>query len=333
MPSLIVRLPNHLGDACMALPALERLAAAGPIACAGQPWAADLLRATGWPVLALPGGRGARLAALRRWRAQHPADRQALLLTNSFSSALEFRLAGWRPAGYARDGRGLLLQPAYRVPQEWSGAMHMIEYYDRLARSWLGTAPPSAAGERAMPRLALAAQARDRAGAALARTAAGAIAAAGYVVLCPVARGRHRGRDKCWDGFGRLGQALRQRGERVVVCPGPAEAEAARAAVPDAQLLEALELDAFAALLAGSRLVVANDSGPAHLAAAVGAKVVVVFGVTDPAKTGPRGAGVHGIGGAARWPDYAAVAALAEGLLGGPAATGAATVLPAGAAA
>ena len=39
--------------------------------------------------------------------------------------------------------------------------------------------------------------------------------------------------------------------------------------------------------------MVANDSGPAHLAAAVGTPVVVFFGPTDPGRTAPSGAAVR----------------------------------------
>jgi heptosyltransferase-2 len=46
----------------------------------------------------------------------------------------------------------------------------------------------------------------------------------------------------------------------------------------------------LAAVLSLCRLVVGNDSGGTHLAAATGARVVVIFGLTDPGKTGPLGA-------------------------------------------
>src|SRR2546427_4116710 len=45
------------------------------------------------------------------------------------------------------------------------------------------------------------------------------------------------------------------------------------------------------ALLRRARLLVTNDSGPMHLAAAVGTPVIALFGPTDPARTGPYGAG------------------------------------------
>jgi ADP-heptose:LPS heptosyltransferase len=47
----------------------------------------------------------------------------------------------------------------------------------------------------------------------------------------------------------------------------------------------------LAALLSLSRVAVANDSGGMHLAAAVGTKVVALYGATDPAITGPLGDG------------------------------------------
>jgi ADP-heptose:LPS heptosyltransferase len=49
----------------------------------------------------------------------------------------------------------------------------------------------------------------------------------------------------------------------------------------------------LAALFARARLVVANDSGPAHLAAAVGTPVVAFFGPTDPGRTAPSGGRVR----------------------------------------
>ncbi|MDD4734727.1 MAG: lipopolysaccharide heptosyltransferase II [Kiritimatiellae bacterium] len=49
------------------------------------------------------------------------------------------------------------------------------------------------------------------------------------------------------------------------------------------------DIPQWAALMSRSRLVVANDSGGMHLAAAVGTRVLALFGITDPEKTGPLG--------------------------------------------
>ncbi len=47
----------------------------------------------------------------------------------------------------------------------------------------------------------------------------------------------------------------------------------------------------MAGALAGMDLLIANDSGPVHMAAALGTPVLVLFGPTDPARTGPFGPG------------------------------------------
>jgi heptosyltransferase-2 len=174
--------------------------------------------------------------------------------------------------------------------------MHTAEYYHWLARCVIDrpVPPPTRIELRLAPSAAT--HARWALDAAKVR--------APYVMLCPVATGLHRGQVKAWDGFGRLCAELRQRGHTVVACPGPGEHDAVAAAVPGAVLLQETDVAGFAALLAQARLVVANDSGPGHLAAAVGARLVSVFGVTELDKTRPLGAHVRVVGSGSGWPGY-----------------------------
>ena len=67
------------------------------------------------------------------------------------------------------------------------------------------------------------------------------------------------------------------------------------------------DVGTFAAVLAGAQLVVANDSGSGHLAAAVGARLISVFGVTEPERTRPWGINATLIGSSGGWPAYAEV--------------------------
>ncbi|HUL68185.1 MAG TPA: glycosyltransferase family 9 protein [Burkholderiaceae bacterium] len=311
MPSIFVRLPNHLGDACMSVPALDLLAANGfSPTLVGRAWARDLFAAYPWPTLALAGDLRERAATLRAALSAAGPAAKALLLTNSFSSALDFALARRRAAGYATDGRRWLLRPAFEVPLRWAAGMHMVEYYFTLATSVVGMSAevPQQLDLKVHP------EKRIRARGLL--DAAGVGGA--YVVLCPVAVGLHRGRVKAWDGFGRLCDELRARGQTVVACPGPGEQQAVGAVLKDARILPPTDVGTFAALLAASRLVVANDSGPGHVAAAVGARLVSVFGVTEPTRTRPWGPAVTLVGSERGWPRYeevagAVAAALASG--------------------
>jgi ADP-heptose:LPS heptosyltransferase len=78
----------------------------------------------------------------------------------------------------------------------------------------------------------------------------------------------------------------------AVVVIGPAEAGIEpvfrEAGVP---VLKDLDLPTVAAIASIASAFVANDSGVAHLAAAVGASGVVIFGHTDPARWRPMGSG------------------------------------------
>lgn len=299
MRDLFVRLPNHLGDTCMSLPALALLAQAGQsLVLVGKPWAVDLLAGCDLPVMGLPGSRRQRIATLRARRKALCGER-AILLTNSFGSALEWRLAGFACAGYATDARSWLLAQALPVPAGWKHGMHMVEYYFELARHLTG----SATRLPARLSLPLAASARLRASALL----ADAGVHEPYTMLCPAAAGLHHGRNKAWSGFARLCAALRARRVCVLAVPGPGERAIVRAALPGATLLPQTDLGTFAALLRDAQLVVANDSGPSHLAAAVGANLVCVFGVTDPVRTRPWTPDAGLLGSASGWPDFEVV--------------------------
>jgi heptosyltransferase-2 len=300
---VVVRLPNWVGDVCMALPALAALHAQGlALHCFGKGWAGDLLSGLPYRVHRLPQGLFAAAAALRAVGAQ-----RALSLTNSFGSALQLRLAGLRTVGYRKELRGLLL--AVAVPR--AAGLHECESYWRLAQVLSSTAAaPAAAPAPAMPaapprHLALPLTAEHR---SIARAALAAAGVKGpFSVLCPLSVGLSAGRTKQWPSFPLLCRGLVEQGDTVVACPGPGEEGACTAALPGARLLPGLGLGAYAGVMALSRRVVANDSGPLHLAAAVGAPVLGIFGVSDPARTRPWGEASAIVGDWHGWPTVQAV--------------------------
>ena len=295
---LVVRLPNWVGDACMALPALTALAERGiELHVVGKGWAGDLLSGHGWPVSKLPAGLRAAAGAVRSVGIE-----RGLLLTNSFGSALHFRLAGVRAVGYRSDGRTLLLGRG--VPKPADGH-HEVRAFWRLAQEvavWLAL-PPLPAEPPASLGLRLSDATRGVAAAALEKAGVHSP----FVLLCPLAAGTIGGRSKVWPAFPQLARLLQERDLPLVACPGPGEEAACAEALPGARLLPGLGLAAYAAVCSRALITVANDSGPMHLAAAVDAPVVGVFGVSDTVRTRPWSLSGSTVGGVAGWPSAAEV--------------------------
>ncbi len=111
-----------------------------------------------------------------------------------------------------------------------------------------------------------------------------------YIVLSPGGGWR----SKCWppERFGDLCSKLRESlGLRSVVNVGPGDNDLAASVVAAsgdaAPVVYRGSLGELMALLRGAACVVAGDTGPLHLAAALGAPLVALFGPTDPARNGP----------------------------------------------
>jgi len=114
--------------------------------------------------------------------------------------------------------------------------------------------------------------------------------AARYVVLSPGGGWR----SKCWpaDRFGQLSQKIHASlGIRCVINYGPGEdalASAVKTASGNSQpLIYDGELGQLMALLHNAICIVGGDTGPLHLAVALGTPAVALFGPTDPARNGP----------------------------------------------
>lgn len=281
----LVVAPNWIGDAVMSLPVLRALRRADPataITVLAKRGPAAIYRAEGTAdTVRTASGLVADSMAAARARFS-----EAWLLPNSFRSALVPWFAGIPDRiGYAGDGRTALLTRALPLPPRTD---HQLRDYDPLLRS-RGVEP-----DPDPPRLAVPAEAAALADSALARAG---LSKDGSVVL--LAPGAAFAWTKRWppDRFGRLADALAAHGLACAIVIGPGEepiAEQVLRASTSARKLPVLGLDLdpveVAALAARVRVVVANDSGPMHLAAAVGTPVVALFGPTDPGRTGPTGA-------------------------------------------
>ncbi|MFY9550221.1 MAG: lipopolysaccharide heptosyltransferase II [Thermoanaerobaculia bacterium] len=287
MTTRLVVAPNWIGDSVLSLPFLRAVRTAHPgdrLAVLARRGPAAIYRSEGTADEVLE--RSSRLRDDARALRSRRFD-EAWLLPNSFRSALIAYLGGARRRiGYATDRRTWLLTDTLPPPP---GTEHQLRDYDALLRL-RGIEPDLGA-----PRLPIAPEILARADRALA--AAGWSERTRPVLLSP---GSAKASIKRWppERFAALADALAVRGFPPGLVVGPEEtalgasvSAAARTPLPVlGEDLNALEL---AALLSRARLLVSNDSGPMHLAAAVGTPVVAFFGPTDPGRTAGVGSPVR----------------------------------------
>ncbi|MFN2432285.1 MAG: lipopolysaccharide heptosyltransferase II [Gemmatimonadota bacterium] len=292
---VLLRTPNWIGDAVLALPAVTALAERPEVRLT------VLASPAVHPVFAgLPSARLSPVdprarTPLRAWtvgRALAGDDEIGIVLPASFSSALVMRLAGVpRRVGRAADGRSSLLTEALprrpappvplRGPAQYEPRFHRWRDYAELVEHVLGSAVP----ERYPLRVP------DR-GAARAARLLDELRGAGPVVgLNPGANGPARR----WPAkrFVELGRALREAANaRVVVLGGPAEVDLGRrvaAGIPGASSFAGrTSLETLLGVLDALDLFVTNDTGPMHLAAALGTPLLDLCGAADERVTGPR---------------------------------------------
>jgi ADP-heptose:LPS heptosyltransferase len=290
---LIVRIRNWVGDVILGIPALLLLERQGYDLhiVARAKWAPSLMAGHGWPVHVQPASLGEKVKQLRTLRRQLRAidpgfDRRenAIVLPQSLSSALEMRLAGLKAVGYGQEGRSPLLARSERITY---GGHALIAYWT-LALKFLrrDEPPPAQVGWR------ITAAKQAEADALL----EGHGLQPGYLMICPFAGGVATSRklNKKWPAFPDfLRQARRELGLPIVVYPGPGEDAEARERYPDALLLQGADLGVYGGLLRRAALVVANDTGPAHMAAALDARLLSVLGPTFPEQWSPWGPGVQ----------------------------------------
>ncbi|MEZ5333291.1 MAG: lipopolysaccharide heptosyltransferase II [Thermoanaerobaculia bacterium] len=280
----LVVAPSWVGDTVMALPVLEALAAADRrLHLLAKPHLHSLLAAV--PAVsacvARGGGDAATVAAIR-----DAACEEAVVLPNSFHTAWLVRRAGipvrW---GYRGDLRSWLLAPAVARPR---GRRPQIEDYRELLAAMGVDGPGSWT-----PRLELTADLRSDGRGLHERSG---LTGAGPVI--GLFAGAEFGPSKRWplERFVELSRTLRRRlpSARQAIVAGPKEVwDAVRLHERTGKVHPVvgpdLDLARLAGFLAGLDLLVTNDSGPMHLAAALGVPCIALFGPTDPRRTAPAG--------------------------------------------
>jgi heptosyltransferase-2/heptosyltransferase-3 len=297
---LVLRL-ERIGDLVMVLPALRDLRAIAPAAeidlIVGE-WNMQLARAIpfvtrveGLSAKWLARGAGGRstvslVRAAAAWRGR--AYDLAINFEPDIRSNLMLAASGARwSAGWATGGGG----PSLDLALDYNPRAHTTDNARRLVSAIFGRSEPTSA----VPLLQIPEGANRRANARLSPYARGPL-----VGIHP-GGGRHV---KQWEPskFAEVARRLAtERHATIVLTGGPSDrvmADVVKAAVPAERVLDVagadLDLLDLAALLQRLHVFVTGDTGPMHLAAAVGTPVVAVFGASDPARYAPT-ATVHRI--------------------------------------
>jgi heptosyltransferase-2 len=297
VPHILVVAPNWIGDALMCQPLLARLRERHPAqtidVLAPRSVAAVFKRMPEVrEVIAADFAHGA-LQLRERWRVARGLRArgyaQAFVLPNSWKSALVPFLARIpRRVGYVGEARYGLLNLRHRAATGEAGGEReaMARHYARLAEA-PGGEPAAPLPE---PRLKIDSEAAAR----TARRFGFAAAPRRNAVLCP---GAEYGPAKRWpaESYGRLAAMLGERGYAVwllgargdtAACEDVLRASGGRAT----SLAGKTTLDEAIELIARADLVVSNDSGLMHIAAALQVPQVAIFGSSSPLHTPPLSA-------------------------------------------
>jgi len=301
---ILIRAVNWVGDTVLCYPAVQRLKARFPrshLAVLVRDHLGDLWKTCPYVDEVIPfrqkrswdGVReDLRLGSLLR---KKKFD-LAVVFPRSFRSAYQMYLARIPiRIGYRDEWRSYFL--TRRIPR--TGELlrnHRVHYYRRLVdafdRGGTGTDARRTDGQPEAPHIFL--REEDRAWAREKLNALGMLDGRPLIGMNP---GATYGLAKCWpaDRFGELGKRLAYQGKASVLLLGKEEEGFITQAIlrqigeRGADLSGKTGLLQLAAVLEHCQLLVTNDTGTMHVAAAVGTPVAAIFGPTDPVTTGPWG--------------------------------------------
>lgn len=223
---------------------------------------------------------------LRREHFDLVVDLQGLFRTGVLAAATGAR----RRVGFAnaREGAPIFYTHRHRIGRE----LHAVDRCLQLVATLSGDTPDILSSPPPPVRFDLHPGTAARAMAADQLKNIGLNESQPYVVFCP----RSANPYKEWppDRFAQLAQQLWQHRRLPVLLIGAkADRTIARSIADRAGagsfVLTGTALEVSMALIAASAGMVANDSGPLHLAVALGVPVVGIYGPTNPARTGPYG--------------------------------------------
>ena len=289
---VLIRTPNHLGDCIMGLPMINETREAYPgaqISVLVPEHLAELFYSNPGvdEILTIPMQYVHGLMAVMKIKdiiAPHNFD-VGYILPPSFGAASGFKLAGVHERiGYVADGRRLLLTKPLPLPAPLNSEHRSTVYFNLLRRG------SGAEIEYVKPKIFLADTDQARSRDLLESFDIGPENRYAVVAFRAVAESRRWGSERYMD----LIEELIDRFNLSVVLVGSNDDQKTGDEMVTmldddrvVNLAGKTSLRELAALCATAKVFIGNDSGPAHLAAAVGAPIVVLSGADDPKETSP----------------------------------------------
>lgn len=298
--SILIRGTNWVGDAVMSVPAMREIRKRFPesrISLLVRPWVRDIYAAADFldEIITFDKDGKHRGLSGRRRLVKELAKRRidlAVLFQNAFEAAI---ITWWARIplrlGYARDGRSPLLSHAIPIDPEVRRA-HQVYYYLGLlagagiveSRPWKDTAP--------LPACTLDLRESDRESARALLRAQNIESGECLIGLNP---GASYGGAKRWfaDRFAEVADSLARRYAARIILFGSISEEPIARQVAERMKNRSVSfagkttLGQLMGLIGECSLLVTNDSGPMHLAAALAVPQVAIFGSTSDVATGP----------------------------------------------
>jgi heptosyltransferase-2 len=295
---VVVRGTNWVGDAVMTVPALRELRRVLPdahITLATRSWAEGLFKDADFlDDLLIYDRRPRDLRAVarqtREWR--RCSFDLALLFQNAFEAAL-IASAARVPLriGYATDGRSPLLTHAVPLPA-WRDERHEVFYYLNLVAELERLLYGASTLEERDPQFALDISETRKAQAREFLSAKDVRLERPLVALCP---GSTNSRAKRWpaESYAALADRfISEADAQVLLIGSPDEVEVSREVAGRMRhqpvfLTGQTDLSQAIEVLSLADVLITNDTGPAHIAAALNRPTLVIFGPTDPRTTRP----------------------------------------------
>ncbi len=295
---IVVRGTNWVGDAVMTIPALRELRRIFPDAHTTlhtRTWAKGIFQDADFIDEILPFEREkssfkTTLAQAKVWR-EHNFD-LAILFTNSFESAFLAKLGRVsRRFGYAKEGRSFLLTDAVKIPS-WKNERHEIFYYLNLIaeieHKFFGTKTVL----ENEPRFALEVSEERKKNARNILEINNVDLSKKLVAFVP---GSTNSRAKRWqtESYANLNDSLQNElNSNVILIGAENELDVSHEVFEKSKIKPTIltgktTLSEVVSILSICDLLVSNDTGPAHISAALETKTLVIFGPTNPKTTQP----------------------------------------------